>query len=69
MGGRLYNEDITKGQLMEMVSIPLSALQSSLEYFSTEAIAYENVPEMREWCIGRASAYAALIELWHTPTV
>jgi hypothetical protein len=54
---------------MEMVEIPLSALQSSLDYFEAEAINYREVPEMREWCAGRASAYAALLELWHKPTV
>jgi hypothetical protein len=54
---------------MEMVSIPLSALQSSLEYFTEEAEKYEDNIRMREWLTGRASAYKALIELWHTPTV
>jgi hypothetical protein len=54
---------------MEIVQIPLSALQSSFEYFSAEAIKYEDMPDLREWCVGRASAYATLIELWHKPTV
>ena len=53
---------------MEMVSIPLTVLETSLEYFTEQAEKYEDNIRMREWCLGRASSYKALIELWHTPT-
>lgn len=52
---------------MEMVEIPLSAIQSSIEYFEKELADYrerENV-RMADWAEGRLTAYKSLLELWH----
>jgi hypothetical protein len=56
---------------MEMVEIPLSAIQSSIEYFESEAKSYREFGnlEMAYWCEGRLSAYKSLLEVWHTVTV
>ena len=54
---------------METVTIPLSAIQSSIEYFADEAEQYEKDgwTEMAQWALGRLSAYRSLLEVWYTP--
>lgn len=54
---------------MEIVSIPLSAIQESISYFEKAVTDYtENGwSEMAQWAEGRVSAYRALLEVWHTP--
>lgn len=54
---------------METVTIPLSAIQSSIDYFSNEIVRYEEMgwTEMAQWAHGRLSAYRSLLELWQTP--
>ena len=56
---------------MEMVSIPLASLESSLEYFAEKALEFHETGnnEMAGWAEGRASAYRSLLETWNTPEV
>lgn len=53
---------------MEMVQIPLTALQTSLEYWRNEQARYAQMGElfddMREWCGIRADVYETILELW-----
>lgn len=51
---------------MEMVQIPLSAIQSSIDYFTDVAEEYKDMPDMKMWAEGRLSAYKAILEIWHT---
>lgn len=58
---------------MEMVEIPLSALQLSVEYWREQHAKYaemgEVFDEMRHWTQGRAEALETLLEMYAKPTV
>jgi hypothetical protein len=56
---------------MEMVSIPLSAIQSSIEYFEAEINDYRERGNIRmaDWAEGRLSAYKSILEVWHNVKV
>ena len=66
----LMNDTTTKGHTMETITIPISAIQSSIEYFADEAERYEKDgwTEMAQWALGRLSAYRSLLEVWNTPS-
>jgi hypothetical protein len=53
---------------MEMVTIPLSAIQESISYFEKAVADYTESgwTEMAKWAEGRVSAYKSLLEVWHT---
>ena len=54
---------------MEMVEIPLVALQSSVEYWREQEAKYDEMGEvfidLKAWAGIRADVYETLIELWN----
>ena len=53
---------------MEMVQIPLVALQTSLEYWRNEQARYaemgDTFADLEAWCGIRADVYETILELW-----
>lgn len=53
---------------MEMVQIPLTALETSLAYWREEQARYAEMGElfadMRDWCKVRGDVYETILELW-----